>query len=247
MRQVVLDTETTGLEPEQGHRVIEIGAVELIDRKPTGETLHLYVDPERDIDDAAFEIHGLDSATLAGKPKFAVIAERFMKFIAEAELIIHNAPFDITFLDYELSLLPGDRRRIADLCSDVTDSLALARRKHPGQKNSLDALCRRYQVDAAARQLHHGALVDAEILADVYLAMTGGQLSLFGDSENTGGAPAEIIRLPEDRPPVPVIRATDAERTAHEAYLDKLDEVAHGGALWRRASGSALAAPASGL
>ena len=233
-RQVVLDTETTGLESEQGHRVIEIGAVELIDRKLTGETLHLYVDPERDIDAAAFEVHGLDAAKLAGKPKFASIAERFVNFIAGAELIIHNAPFDIAFLDYELSLLPGEKRRIKDICKgEPKDSLVIARRKHPGQKNSLDALCRRYQVDASARELH-GALVDAEILADVYLAMTGGQLSLFGDGENTGAAAAEIIRLPEDRPPIPVILATDAELRAHEAYLDKLDEIARGGALWRR-------------
>lgn len=232
MRQVVLDTETTGLETEQGHRVIEIGAVELVDRKPTGETLHLYVDPERDIDDAAFEVHGLDAARLSGEPKFASIAERFMNFIADAELIIHNAPFDQTFLDYELSLLPGEQRRIKDICSKVTDSLVLARDKHPGQKNSLDALCRRYQVDASARELH-GALVDAEILADVYLAMTGGQLSLFGDSENAGAA-AEIIRLPEGRPPIPVILATDAELRAHEAHLDKIDKIAPGGALWRR-------------
>ncbi len=233
MRQVVLDTETTGLEPEHGHRVVEIGAVELVDRRPTGERLQLYVDPEREIDDAAFEIHGLDKARLAGEPKFAAIAERFVNFIAGAEVIIHNAPFDVTFLDYELSLLDGaSRRRMADLCV-VTDSLALARRKHPGQKNSLDALCRRYQVDNSARELH-GALLDAEILADVYLALTGGQLSLFGGDEDAAGAtPSEVIRLPDERPPVPVVLATPEELVAHEAYLDNLDSATERGALWR--------------
>ena len=234
MRQVVLDTETTGLEVEQGHRVIEIGAVELVDRKLTGEHLQLYVDPEREIDDAAFDVHGLDAARLAGKPKFADIAERFVNFVADAEVIIHNAPFDISFLDYELSMLVRESpKRMADLCT-VTDSLALARRKHPGQKNSLDALCRRYQVDNSARELH-GALLDAEILADVYLAMTGGQLSLFGGGNDAAGAttPNEAIRLPDERPSVPVILATPEELAAHEAYLDSLDSVTKQGALWR--------------
>ena len=234
MRQVVLDTETTGLEPERGHRVIEIGAVEVVDRKTTGERLQLYMDPERDIDDAAFEIHGLDAEQLAGKPKFAEVAERFIGFVADAEVIIHNAPFDVTFLDYELSLLERDgEKRMAELCT-ITDSLALARRKHPGQKNSLDALCRRYRVDNSARELH-GALLDAEILADVYLAMTGGQLSLFAGAEDPlGEGAAEVIRLPRDRPPVPVIAATEAELLAHERYLDNLDKVAEQGAVWRR-------------
>ena len=234
MRQVVLDTETTGLEPERGHRVIEIGAVEIVDRKATGEQLQLYMDPERDIDDAAFEVHGLDAERLAGKPKFADVAERFLAFVADAEVIIHNAPFDVTFLDYELSLLGGGgAKRMEDLCT-ITDSLALARRKHPGQKNSLDALCRRYRVDNSARELH-GALLDAEILADVYLAMTGGQLSLFaGADDPLGEGKAEVIRLGEDRPPVPVLLATSAELAAHEGYLDNLDRVAEHGAVWRR-------------
>lgn len=234
MRQVVLDTETTGLEPERGHRVIEIGAVEIVDRKVTGNRLQIYVDPERDIDDAAFEVHGLDAERLAGEPKFADIAKRFVAFVSDAEVIIHNAPFDISFLDYELSLLADESPiRMADLCT-VTDSLALARRKHPGQKNSLDALCRRYQVDNSARELH-GALLDAEILADVYLAMTGGQLSLFGESADPLAVePDEMIRLPADRPPVPVVLAAEAELAAHETYLRRLDECAERGALWLR-------------
>lgn len=241
MRQVVLDTETTGLEPEQGHRVIEIGAVEIVDRKATGARLQLYMDPERDIDDAAFEVHGLDAERLAGKPKFADIAEEFVEFVTGAEVIIHNAPFDVTFLDYELSLLDRKERpkRMADLCT-VTDSLALARRKHPGQKCSLDALCRRYRVDNSARELH-GALLDAEILADVYLALTGGQLSLFNDGSNPLDAgKTDIIRLPEDRPPLPVVQATATELDAHEAYLDNLDKVAERGAVWRRLAPAAV-------
>ena len=235
MRQVVLDTETTGLEPEQGHRVIEVGAVEMVDRRLTGNRLQLYIDPQRDIDDAAFEIHGLDAAFLADKPKFAEVAEQFLGFVDGADLVIHNAPFDISFIDYELSLLEaGSTRRVGDICA-VTDSLALARSKHPGQKNSLDALCRRYGVDNSARELH-GALLDAEILADVYLAMTGGQLSLFGDDTGNGAEAddEQFARLPEDRPRILVMHASADELSAHEAYLDSLDNAAKEGALWRR-------------
>ena len=242
MRQVVLDTETTGLEPEQGHRVIEVGAVEILDRRPTGERLQLYINPHREIDDAAFEIHGLDSEFLADKPPFADVAARFLDFVKDAEVVIHNAPFDVTFIDYELSLLEdrSDTQHLADVCQ-VTDSLALARRKHPGQKNSLDALCRRYDIDNSARELH-GALLDAEILADVYLAMTGGQLSLFGDDDANRALDAEdeLIRLPEDRPPLLVLTATAEELAAHDAYLESLDVSAENGALWRR-----LAPPAA--
>ena len=237
MRQVVLDTETTGLEPEQGgHRVIELGAVEIIDRKITGGRFHEYIDPQREIDDAAFDVHGLDAESLAGKPKFAEIADAFLAFVDDAEVIIHNAPFDLAFIDYELSLLdrPG-ATKLVDICT-VTDSLALARRKHPGQKNGLDALCRRYEVDNSARELH-GALLDAEILADVYLRMTGGQMSLFEDDDDalaeTLGV-REIVRLPEDRPAIPVALASAEEISAHEAYLDSLDAGAENGAVWRR-------------
>ena len=237
MRQVVLDTETTGLEPEHGgHRVIEVGAVEIVDRKITGRRLQLYMDPEREIDDAAYDVHGLDAGFLAGKPKFAEVADEFLAFVEDAEVIIHNAPFDLAFIDYELKLLdrPG-ATKLLDVCT-VTDSLAMARRKHPGQKNGLDALCRRYEVDNSARELH-GALLDAEILADVYLRMTGGQMSLFeGDDDalaETLGV-REVTRLPEDRPAIPVVPASPEEVAVHEAYLDNLDAGAENGAVWRR-------------
>lgn len=236
MRQVVLDTETTGLEPEQGgHRVIEVGAVEIVDRKVTGRRLQLYMDPERAIDDAAFDVHGLDAEFLAGKPKFAEVADEFLAFVDDAEVIIHNAPFDLAFIDYELSLLdrPGTTG-LLDVCT-VTDSLAMARRKHPGQKNGLDALCRRYEVDNSARELH-GALLDAEILADVYLRMTGGQMSLFEDDDDALAETLgirEVTRLPKDRPAVAVVLASPEEISVHEAYLDNLDAGAENGAVWR--------------
>ena len=244
MRQVVLDTETTGLEPEGGHRVIELGAVEIIDRKITGRHLRLFMDPERDIDDAALEIHGLDAEFLADKPKFAEVADQFLAFVQDSEVIIHNAPFDLAFLNYEFSLLgrPGTAK-LEDLCT-VTDSLALARLKHPGQKNGLDALCRRYEVDNSARDLH-GALLDAEILADVYLRMTGGQMSLFGDDDGSTESlgEGEFARLPDDRPATIVVRASTEELAAHEAYLDALDAGAENGAVWRARSREQTSAP----
>ena len=236
MRQIVLDTETTGLEVSQGHRVIEIGAVELVDRRLTGRHFHRYLNPERPVDDGAFEVHGLSLEFLSDKPRFADIVAEFLEFVSDAELIIHNAPFDVAFLDQELARIAGAPRGIGSICR-VTDSLALARHKHPGQKNSLDALCRRYQVDNSARQLH-GALLDAEILADVYLAMTGGQTLLFGadseqDTQQNGGA-LRARTVPVDRPPLRVIRATLDELEAHERLLDLLDKRARGGSLWRR-------------
>lgn len=232
MRQIVIDTETTGLEPERGHRVIEVGAVEIVDRRITGEHLQLYLDPERDIDDAAFDVHGIDRAFLAGKPKFAEVAQRFLDFVDGAEIIMHNAPFDVSFIDYELSLL-GAPRRLGDSCR-ITDSLALARAKHPGQKNGLDALCRRYQVDNSARE-RHGALLDAEILAEVYLAMTGGQTTLFGESQATSLTDQDgALRLPAQRPETPVVRATAEELRSHERFLDALDAASGDGSVWRR-------------
>jgi DNA polymerase-3 subunit epsilon len=236
MRQIVLDTETTGLEVSQGHRVIEIGGVELVDRRLTGRHFHRYLNPERDIDDGAFEVHGLSRAFLSDKPRFADVAEEFLAFVGDAELIIHNAPFDVAFLDQELARIPGAPRGLASVCR-ITDSLALARHKHPGQKNSLDALCRRYQVDNSARQLH-GALLDAEILADVYLAMTGGQTQLFG-AEGVGAAEQSAAlasgrRLAADRPPLRVVRATLDELESHERQLDLLDKRARNGSVWRR-------------
>ena len=236
MRQVVLDTETTGLEPEQGHRVIELGAVEIVDRRLTGSHFHRYVNPERPIDDAAFEVHGLTLERLAKEPRFADVALEFLEFVRGAELIIHNAPFDIAFVDFELGLLPdadGIPSSIRDICK-VTDTLEMARRRHPGQQNSLDALCRRYGADNSQRDLH-GALLDAEILADVYLLMTGGQTSLFdADSAQSELARAEgFERLPADRPRLSVVRATPQELASHEAMLDRVEAEAESGVVWR--------------
>ncbi len=244
-RQIVLDTETTGLEVSQGHRIIEIGGVEIVNRRLTGRHFHKYVNPQRAIDDGAYEVHGISADFLADKPLFAEIIDEFLSFIRGAELIIHNAPFDLSFLDAELERAGRADPGISALCR-VTDSLALARYKHPGQKNSLDALCRRYEVDNSARDLH-GALLDAEILADVFLAMTGGQTQLFGtaqDGREEERAAAELAQLvlPEDRPPLRVLRASAEELAAHERMLDLLDG-ASGASLWRRtAAGAAMAA-----
>ncbi len=236
MRQIVVDTETTGLEPERGHRIIEIGAVELVNRRLTRQQFHMYVNPERDIDPGAQAVHGLSSEFLADKPRFAEVVEPFLKFIEGAELIIHNAPFDVAFLNYELSLL-DDHRRIQDLCT-VTDSFALARSKHPGQRNSLDALCRRYSVDNSARELH-GALLDAEILADVYLAMTGGQVALFAGGDGAK-ASDDVFDTPLQHRPgsLPVVPASLEEIFAHDAFLALLDKESGGSTVWRRLSDS---------
>ena len=220
MRQIVLDTETTGLEPEQGHRVIEIGAVELIDRALTGKTFHEYLNPQREIDEGALQVHGIDQDFLANKPLFRDISESLLAFIKDAELVIHNAPFDVAFLNRELSLLPGSAPRISELCK-VTDSLALARHKYPGQKNSLDALCRRFDVDNSARE-RHGALLDAEILAEVYLAMTGGQAALFTnpqEHEIEAGAGLKFEPLPAGRPRLKVVQASAQEIAEHERMM----------------------------
>ncbi len=236
MRQIVLDTETTGLEPEQGHRIIEIGALEIMDRHLTGSRFHRYVNPERPIDDAAFEVHGLTLERLAKEPVFGDVALEFLDFVRGAELIIHNAPFDLSFIDFEFGLLPdtdGLPPSIGDIC-EVTDTLDMARRRHPGQQNSLDALCRRYGVDNSQRELH-GALLDAEILADVYLLMTGGQTSLF-DSDSTQNVLSDadgFERLPADRPRLPVVRATPQELAFHEAMLDRMEADGDGGVVWR--------------
>ena len=235
-RQVVLDTETTGLEPARGHRIVEIGAVEIVDRRLTPNRFHRYIHPERDIDDAAVEVHGLTLQDLEGKPRFADVAEEFLDFVRGAEVVIHNAPFDVSFIDYELELLGRGQSGIGTVCT-ITDSLALAKDRHPGRKNNLDALCRRYGVDNSQRELH-GALLDAEILADVYLLMTGGQASLFpGDDPGAGEAEAvERFRLSADRPRLLVVRATAGERAAHEAKLDALDGLCETGAVWRQGS-----------
>ncbi|MDH3641905.1 MAG: DNA polymerase III subunit epsilon [Gammaproteobacteria bacterium] len=238
MRQVVLDTETTGLEPQLGHRVIEIGAVEMVDRKLTGRHFHKYVNPEREVDDGAFEVHGLSRAFLSDKPLFAEIVEELVSFLRGADVIIHNAGFDVSFLDYEFSLLKSPPAPMAQQCQ-ITDSLAMARHKHPGQKNNLDALCRRYQVDNSARTLH-GALLDAEILADVYLAITGGQTALFAGAQNGEGEGEQesefLAPWSDDRPPLKVIVPSAEELAAHEALLDVLD-TASGASLWRQSFG----------
>ena len=233
MRQIVLDTETTGLEADLGHRIIEIGAVEVVNRKLTGNHFHKYLNPQRDIDDGAFEVHGLSRTFLQDKPLFADIADEFIAFIRDAELVIHNAPFDVSFMDYEFRQLGGSPRT-ADICT-IKDSLAIARNKHPGQKNNLDALCRRYLVDNSQRQLH-GALLDAEILADVYLLMTGGQTLLFGSAEQTPGSvdagPGQVP-VPVQQTGLRVVRATLQEAKAHEQFLDLLTDKSDTEPLWR--------------
>ncbi|MFA7387782.1 MAG: DNA polymerase III subunit epsilon [Thiohalobacteraceae bacterium] len=234
MRQIVLDTETTGLEPAEGHRIIEIGCIELDNRRATGRRFQQYLQPDRAIDEGAVEVHGITNEFLADKPRFADIVDDFLEFIRGAELIIHNAPFDIGFLNHELHLLSGVHGVIDNHCT-VLDTLALARRLHPGQKNNLDALCRRYTVDNSRRELH-GALLDAEILADVYLAMTGGQvtLSLEGAvADAAAEAGRALRRLAADRPRLRVIYADATEAAAHAARLDSIDAASDGRCLWR--------------
>lgn len=232
MRQIVLDTETTGLEPSEGHRIIEIGCVEIIERRLTGNDFHRYLQPDREIDAGAEAVHGISNAFLADKPRFAEVAEEFIDYCRGAELVIHNAPFDVGFLNHELKLWRDDTAPIDDLCT-VADSLVLARRMHPGQRNSLDALCKRYGIDNTHRELH-GALLDAQILAEVYLAMTGGQVSLhLGGEEHveTGLRREEVRRLSVPAGRLRVQRATADEVAAHEARLAAIDK-ASGGCVW---------------
>ncbi|MDH4274246.1 MAG: DNA polymerase III subunit epsilon [Gammaproteobacteria bacterium] len=236
MRQIVLDTETTGLEPAQGHRVIEIGAVELLNRRLTGKRYHQYLQPDRDIDPGAMEVHGITPEFLADKPRFREIVDDFLAFVNGAELVIHNAPFDIGFLDHELRLLGEDFKRMQAYCT-VADTLVMARQLHPGQKNNLDALCRRYNIDNAHRELH-GALLDAEILADVYLAMSGGQasLALVADPVTSGANQKTVIRLDRSTlPPLKIQYADALEISAHHARLDALDKASGGQCVWRKA------------
>ena len=232
MRQIVLDTETTGLEPEQGHRIIEIGCVELVNRRRSGQSFQRYLAPGRPIDTAAVDVHGIDDAFLLDKPRFEDIADEFLAFVRGAELVIHNAPFDVAFLERELELAGGNRGRLRDHCQ-VLDTLALARQLHPGQRNSLDALCGRYSVDNSRRELH-GALLDAQILSDVYLAMTGGQVSLSFDRGvdgwNVAGTPAMVDRTGLT---LLVLQATPAELAAHAARLAGIERANGGRCLWR--------------
>ena len=215
-RIIVLDTETTGLEPSLGHRVIEIGCVELINRKLTGNHYHVYINPEREVEASAIEVHGITDAFLTDKPVFSQIAQEFLNFVKGAELVIHNAPFDVGFINYEFNKLPQFPGKIESHCK-ITDTLAFARKKHPGQRNSLDALCKRYGVDNSSRTLH-GALLDSEILADVYLMMTGGQTSLTLGSHGGGEDDADagvIRRLSPDRPALKVVQPTADEMAMH--------------------------------
>ena len=234
MRQIVLDTETTGLEPQEGHRIIEIGCVELLNRKVTGRDYHQYLQPDRQIDAGAIEVHGITNEFLADKPRMTDVAEDFLDFVRGAELIIHNAPFDVGFLNHELGLLGPQWGRIEEHCT-ITDTLQLARRLHPGQRNSLDALCKRYEIDNSHRQLH-GALLDARILADVYLAMTGGQvsLSLGAEDKTSPGAVGGIRRLPSDRPRLAVPRAGEDELAAHAERIEAIDKASGGNCVWKR-------------
>ncbi|MCU7835637.1 MAG: DNA polymerase III subunit epsilon [gamma proteobacterium symbiont of Taylorina sp.] len=227
MRQVVLDTETTGLEPSDGHRIIEIGCVELIDRKLTGNTYHQYINPDRVVDDGAIEIHGISNKYLADKPRFAEIYEAFYEFVKGSELIIHNAPFDVGFINHEIDLLEKKgsiKRENIDVSCTILDTLKLARENRPGQKNNLDALCRHYEINNSNRQLH-GALLDSELLAEVYLAMTGGQTSLTLSNSIDGSDGVETIRrLADDRSRIKILAATEQELKIHEGYLDMLEE-----------------------
>ena len=231
MRQIVLDTETTGLEPAAGHRIIEIGCVELVNRRPTQNRFHRYINPEREVDRGALEVHGIENDFLATQPRFAEVASEFVEFVSGAELVIHNADFDIEFLNHELKRLPGMPREIRDRCG-VLDTLALARRLHPGQRNTLDALAKRYSVDNSKRELH-GALLDAQILADIYLAMTGGQVSLSLESEPARAATTNAVDLAVDRRGVDlvVIAASAEEVRAHEAMLAAMAK--RGQPIWR--------------
>ena len=226
-RQVVLDTETTGLEPELGHRVIELGAVELRNRRSTGRHFHYYINPERESEEAALRVHGISNEFLLDKPKFAEIAAQFLDYVQGAELIIHNAAFDIAFLDHELARL--DLPPLGKVCAVVTDTLRLARDLHPGKKNSLDALCERYQINNSSRTLH-GALLDAQLLAEAYLAMTRGQDSLLAGLavETALESEAQTVSVYE----VIVVTASAEELDAHHRYLQELDKACKGGCVW---------------
>lgn len=228
MRQIILDTETTGLDPKLGHRIIEIAGVELLNRRLSGRHFHRYVNPGRDSDEAALQVHGLTREFLSDKPRFGEIADELLEYVDGAELVIHNAPFDVAFIDAELALL--GKRRLSTYCPSVIDTLRLAKELHPGKRNGLDALCDRYQIDNSARTLH-GALLDAELLADVYLAMTRGQDSLV--MEVAGDAQHAAVRsVRHGKLSLTVLPATAGELAEHDRILGELDK--GGGALWRR-------------
>ncbi len=228
MRQIVLDTETTGLEPSLGHRVIEIGCVELVNRRLTGRTFHRYLNPERDIDAGALAVHGISRESLAGQPRFPEVADALLEFIESAEIVAHNASFDVGFLEAEFERA-GRPVTLSERCH-VLDTLALAREMHPGQRNSLDALCKRYDVDNTGRELH-GALLDARILADVYLAMTGGQAALELAALEREAGPSAVQPARPTRP-LKVLAASEAELRAHEQMLTVIGKASGGKCLW---------------
>lgn len=230
MRQIVLDTETTGLEPKLGHRIIELAAVEMRDRRLTGNRFHRYLNPEREIDAGALQVHGITTEFLQDKPRFGDIAREFLDFIHDAELIIHNAPFDVAFLDHELGLM--ELSSVTQFCRSVTDTLQMAKELHPGKKNSLDALCERYQVDNSHRTLH-GALLDAELLAEVYLAMTRGQESLMIELQEAAPR-ADQSHASSERHTLVVIPATPEELKAHAEQLESIDKESRGACLWKK-------------
>ena len=223
-RQIVLDTETTGLEPSQGHRIIEIGCVEMINRRLTGNNYHQYLQPDREIDEGAQAVHGISNEFLADKPRFSDIIKDFIEYLDGAELIIHNAPFDVGFIDHEFKLAGAEYGKVSTYCS-VIDTLVMARKMRPGKKNNLDVLCKEYEVNNAHRELH-GALLDAELLSEVYLRMTGGQSTLSLDSEDLSNAlsgVSAIKKLSADRKPIRIIKASDAELQAHQAIVEKME------------------------
>ncbi len=224
-RQIVLDTETTGLEPSQGHRIIEIGCVEMINRRLTGNNYHQYLQPDREIDEGAQAVHGISNEFLADKPRFPDVVKDFIEYLDGAELIIHNAPFDVGFINHEFKLAGDEFGKVATYCG-VIDTLVMARKMRPGKKNNLDVLCREYDVNNKHRELH-GALLDSELLAEVYLRMTGGQSTLSLDSEETSdaaGGSAVIKKLSADRKPIRIIQANDEELQAHQAIVEKMGD-----------------------
>jgi DNA polymerase III subunit epsilon len=236
MRQIVLDTETTGLSPKKGDRIVEIGCVELIDRKLTGNTYHQYINPERDMPEEAFNVHGISNEFLADKPVFSQIVKEFIDFVKDSELIIHNAPFDVGFINHEISILGSLKKslgiQVIEDCCVIFDSLKLAKNLRPGQKNNLDALCRSYGIDNSNRDLH-GALLDSEILADVYLAMTREQtqLSFTGQEKNAGSNQEPIIRVDENREKTIILLADEEEQLAHQNMMEMIEKKS-GQSLW---------------
>jgi len=234
MRQIVLDTETTGLDVSKGHRIIEIGCVEIVNRRMTGRNYHQYLQPDREIEDGALAVHGISAERLEHEPRFADICSDLLEYLSGTELIIHNAPFDVGFINYELTLMGPTMGNIEGRC-DVIDTLMMAKQMHPGQRNNLDALCKRYSVDNSAREVH-GALLDAQLLAEVYLAMTGGQASLLPDSGSQVASltQSDVRRVDSNRSSLLVIRANEDELRDHEAMLDHIDQNSEDGSVWRR-------------